>query len=134
MIALNQKQEEMCTKSRWDFSDLSAIFLNCTLKRSPELSHTQALIDTSKTIMEKNGVDVEVLRSVGYDLAHGVWPAMAEHGWESKETLQTFVREGFHRGAREVLESDTIRPNFLRWKIKGSACPPSWDEALKRQG
>jgi hypothetical protein len=24
----------------WDFSDLRALFLNCTLKRTPELSHT----------------------------------------------------------------------------------------------
>ena len=134
MIALNQKQEEMCTNSRWDFSDLSAVFLIYTLKRSPELSHTQGLIDISKTIVEKNGVNVEDLRSVGYNLAHGVWPDAAEHGWESEETLQVFVREGFHRGAREVLASDTIRPKFLRWRIKGSACPPSWDDALNRQG
>ena len=85
MAELNQKQEEMCTASRWDFSDLSAIFLNCTLKRSPEQSHTQGLVDISKTIMEKNGVSVEVLRPVDYDLAHGVWPDMAEHGWENDE-------------------------------------------------
>ena len=27
---------------------------------------------------------------------------------------------------------DMAGPNFVRWKIKGSACPPSWEEALKR--
>ncbi len=85
MAKLNLKQEAMCTESRWDFSDLSAVFLNCTLKRSPETSHTQGLIDISKTIMEKNGVGVEVLRPVDYDLAHGVWPNMTEHGWESDD-------------------------------------------------
>ncbi len=53
--------------------------------------------------------------------------------WESEEALQAFVREGFHRGAMNVLAPDTIRPNFVRWKIKGIACPPSWDEALRRQ-
>jgi hypothetical protein len=28
-----------------DYSDLRALFLNCTLKPSPEPSHTQLLID-----------------------------------------------------------------------------------------
>ena len=51
-----------CTVSRWDFADLKALFLNCTLKRSPELSHTDGLIDISRAILEKNGVTVEVLR------------------------------------------------------------------------
>jgi hypothetical protein len=30
-----------------DFTGLRALFINCTLKRSPELSHTQGLIDIS---------------------------------------------------------------------------------------
>ena len=56
----------------WDFSDLRALFLNCTLKRSPELSHTEGLIRISRAIMEKNGVSVEELRPVDYDIAYGV--------------------------------------------------------------
>ena len=46
-MSLNEKQQALCEESRWDFSDLSALFVNCTLKRSPELSHTQGLIDIS---------------------------------------------------------------------------------------
>ncbi len=53
-MALNEQQERMCAESRWDFSDLRALFLNCTLKRSPERSHTEGLIDISKAILEKN--------------------------------------------------------------------------------
>jgi multimeric flavodoxin WrbA len=82
MTALNDKQLEMCASSKWDFSDLKAQFLNCTLKRSPELSHTQGLIDISKAIMEQNGVAVDVLRPVDHDIAYGVWPDMTEHGWD----------------------------------------------------
>ena len=48
---LSPQQQEMCETSRWDFSDLTALFLNCTLKRSPELSHTQGLIDIATAIM-----------------------------------------------------------------------------------
>jgi multimeric flavodoxin WrbA len=82
MTALSDKQLEMCASSKWDFSDLKAQFLNCTLKRSPELSHTQGLIDISKAIMEQNGVAVDVLRPVDHDIAYGVWPDMTERGWD----------------------------------------------------
>ena len=30
------------------YDDMSALFINCTLKRSPELSHTQGLIDAQR--------------------------------------------------------------------------------------
>ncbi len=73
-MSFNDKQLKMCEESQWDFSDLTALFLNCTLKRSPELSHTQGLIDISRAIMEKNGVSAEVLRPVDYDIAYGVTP------------------------------------------------------------
>ena len=79
---LNEKQLEMCTASKWDFSDLNALFLNCTLKRSPDLSHTQGLIDISSAIMEKNGVTVKALRPVDFDIAYGVYPDMTTQGWD----------------------------------------------------
>jgi len=31
-----------------------ALFINCTLKRSPEQSHTGGLIDVSRNIMQKH--------------------------------------------------------------------------------
>ena len=51
--------------------------------------------------------------------------------WESEEALQAFIHEGFHAGVMSVLIPDMATPSFVRWKIKGSACPPSWEEALK---
>jgi multimeric flavodoxin WrbA len=68
-----------------DYSHLRALFINCTLKRSPEKSHTQGLVDISAGIMRKHGVDVEVLRAVDHDIATGVWLDMTEHGWDSDE-------------------------------------------------
>ncbi len=68
-----------------DYSDLSAIFLNCTLKRTPEKSHTDGLIGISSTIMRKHGMSVSVLRPVDYDLAFGVYPDMTEHGWAADQ-------------------------------------------------
>ncbi len=68
-----------------NFSDLSAVFLNCTLKKTPELSHTEGLMKISKAIMEKNGVSVEMLRPVDYNIAYGVYPDMKEYGWAEDE-------------------------------------------------
>ncbi|MEM8744175.1 MAG: flavodoxin family protein, partial [Pseudomonadota bacterium] len=84
-MTLSEKQEELCTQSTWDFSGLKALFLNCTLKKSPELSHTTGLIDVSKAILEKNGIETTDIRPVDYDLAFGVYPDMTEHGWASDD-------------------------------------------------
>jgi multimeric flavodoxin WrbA len=61
------------------------MFVNCTLKRSPEISNTQGLIDISTRIMEKHGVEVDVVRAVDHDIATGVWPDMREHGWATDD-------------------------------------------------
>ena len=42
-MTLTARLDELADKSRWDFSDLRALFINCTLKKSPELSNTQGL-------------------------------------------------------------------------------------------
>ena len=82
---LSEKQIAYCESSKWDFTNLKALFLNCTLKRSPDLSHTEGLINISRAIMEKNGISVEVLRPVDNNIAFGVYPDMTEHGWETDD-------------------------------------------------
>jgi multimeric flavodoxin WrbA len=69
----------------WDFSDLNALYINCTLKKSPEPSHTQGLMDKSIAIMRKHQVAVDTFRAVDHDLAPGVWPDMTEHGWSKDD-------------------------------------------------
>ena len=64
-----------------DFTGLRAMFINCTLKRSPEPSHTEGLVEASAALMRKHGVEVEVLRAVDHDIATGVYVDMTEHGW-----------------------------------------------------
>jgi len=84
-MVLTKKQEELCRANKTDFSDLKALFLNCTLKRSPELSHTEGLIKMSRAIMEKNKVSVEVLRPVDFDVAYGLYPDMTTQGWDKDD-------------------------------------------------
>jgi len=64
-----------------DFSGLSAVFINATLKRSPEPSHTDGLVTKSAEIMTGHGVDVSAIRAIDHDIATGVYPDMTEHGW-----------------------------------------------------
>jgi multimeric flavodoxin WrbA len=89
---LDSRQEEICASARWDFSDLTAIFVNCTLKRSPEVSNTQGLADHSIAIMQRLGVEVEVIRAIDHDIATGVYPDMTEHGWDRDEWPELFAK------------------------------------------
>jgi multimeric flavodoxin WrbA len=91
-IVLNEMQERMVEESPFDFTDLSALYINCTLKRSPELSHTQGLMDLSVEIMRRNGVEVDSVRAIDHQIATGVWPDMTEHGWEVDEWPAIFDR------------------------------------------
>ena len=63
-----------------DYSDLSALVINCTLKRSPEGSHTDKLLGIPETILVENGVALEQVRLVDHEVAPGVYPDMTEHG------------------------------------------------------
>jgi multimeric flavodoxin WrbA len=90
MVELTAIEEELCEQSRWNFSDLRALYINCTLKRSPEQSHTQGLADRSIAIMRRLGVEVDVVRAVDLDIATGVYADMTEHGWEKDDWPAVF--------------------------------------------
>ena len=81
MTELTEQQAALCESAPADYSDLSALFLSCTLKRSPQVSNTEGLAEISMEIMRRNGVAVELIRMVDQDIATGVYPDMTEHGW-----------------------------------------------------
>ncbi|MEU6343735.1 flavodoxin family protein [Streptomyces sp. NPDC046977] len=66
--------------------------INCTLKRSPEVSNSQGLVDRSVSILTEQGVGVDVIRAVDHDIATGTWPDMTEHGWESDAWPELYQR------------------------------------------
>ena len=92
MANLTGRHEQLAAESKWDFSDLTALFINCTLKRSPEVSNTRGLADLAVAIMERNGVSVEVIRAVDHQIATGVYPDMTEHGWERDDWPEIFEK------------------------------------------
>lgn len=71
--------------AKQDYSDLKAVFINGTLKPSPDKSHTDLLIKISQGIMEKNGVSTTVIRAVDHDIATGVYDDMTKHGAKTDE-------------------------------------------------
>ena len=85
MTRLKEMTQKHSDANKTDYSDLSALFLNCTLKKSPEMSHTEGLINISKGIMEVNGISTELIRPVEYDIAFGVYGDMTEYGWEKDD-------------------------------------------------
>jgi len=84
---------------QYDYSDLKALIFNCTLKKSPEKSNTEGLIEVSKEIMEKQGVTVDVIRPVDHDIATGVYPDMTKKGWDKDEWPEIF---------KKVLDADIL--------------------------
>jgi multimeric flavodoxin WrbA len=80
------------TDQTWDFSGLRALFFNCTLKKSPEKSHTELLIGVSRKIMDKHGVKTELIRPIDHDIATGVYPDMRAHGWDSDEWPEMYKK------------------------------------------
>ncbi|MFJ4223757.1 flavodoxin family protein [Microbacterium sp. NPDC089695] len=81
------------------FEGLRAVFINATLKRSPQPSNTDALIRLSGGIMRDHGVHVDEIRAIDHDIATGVWPDMTEHGWDVDEWPGIF---------RTVLDADIV--------------------------
>ena len=82
----------MTETGNWRFDGLRAMFINCTLKPSPEMSHTQGLVDASAAVMRRHGVEVDMLRAADHDIATGVWPDMTEHGVATDEWPRIFPR------------------------------------------
>ncbi|MBA2764912.1 MAG: flavodoxin family protein [Thermoleophilaceae bacterium] len=92
MTDSESRTDALSEVATWDFSDLSALFINCSLKRSPDISNTQALADIAIGIMERNGVAVEVVRAVDHQIAVGVQPDMTEHGWDRDDWPAIFEK------------------------------------------
>ena len=66
----------------------NALFLKCTLKKSPEISNTDALIKVVADLMTSMGVEYETVQLVDYKIAFGVesdmgdgdeWPKIYEN-------------------------------------------------------
>jgi multimeric flavodoxin WrbA len=53
-------------------TDIKAVLLNCTLKKSPEVSHTEGLMKIVIGHLHDLGVETELIRPVDYNIPFGV--------------------------------------------------------------
>src|SRR5689334_4454787 len=74
-------------------ADLKALFINCTLKPSPEKSNSEALAQVLVDALSEEGVETEMIRAVDHDIKPGVesdmgegdeWPPIREKVLESQ--------------------------------------------------
>jgi multimeric flavodoxin WrbA len=77
---------------QYNYSNLKAVYINCTLKPSPQVSNTAGLMEKSIAIMKKQGVAVEHIRAADYEIPQGVYPNMTEHGFTQDDWPQIFER------------------------------------------
>jgi multimeric flavodoxin WrbA len=65
--------------------DLTALYINTSLKRNAAESHTKLLMDASAGIMRTQDVTTDFVHLAAHDVPPGVYPDMTEHGWEEDE-------------------------------------------------
>ncbi|WP_298318457.1 flavodoxin family protein [uncultured Aquimarina sp.] len=82
----------MSTTKQPDFSNLKALYINCTLKSSNQKSHTEGLMNVSMGIMKSENVRVEYFRLVDYDVAYGLMPDMKEEGKEKDDWPEIYEK------------------------------------------
>jgi len=98
----------------FDVADLRALFINCTLKPTPEVSNTQRLMDNAIAIMRSNGVAIDEVRAVDHEIPPGVQPDMTEHG---------FAQDDWPAIQRRVFDADILVVGTPIWLgDKSSIC------------
>jgi multimeric flavodoxin WrbA len=74
------------------YDDLRAVIINCTLKPSPQRSHTDTLLQVPESILRSQRVRIECARAVDLELAPGVQADMTEHGFAVDEWPDLFEK------------------------------------------
>jgi multimeric flavodoxin WrbA len=72
----------MATNS--DFNDISALFINCSIKKDKAQSHTQLLVNKAVDVMQKEGVKVEQIYALDHNIAFGMIKDGKEEGLEDE--------------------------------------------------
>ena len=91
-MALNNIQKQWIDTNSTDYSDFSVLFINCSLKKSPEPSNTQALFSTIEEQLKALNISVETVRARDHAIATGVYPDMTEHGEKEDEWPELYKK------------------------------------------
>lgn len=75
---LQEITKQQCQTAPKKYTDLKVLFLNCTLGRTPVLSHTEGVIDIARKVYEANGATTKMIRPVDYEIPAGLGLDMSE--------------------------------------------------------
>jgi len=67
------------------FGGLKALFINCTIKKDAGSSHTLRLMNRAAGIMREEGVKVEIIHALDYQIAFGMEKDLTKHGWDKDD-------------------------------------------------
>src|SRR5689334_7150298 len=70
------------TKPPAKYDDLKALFINCSIKKDKQQSHTQRLLNRTAGIMEEQGVKLEQIHAWDYQIAFGMEKDLTKSGWD----------------------------------------------------
>ena len=88
----NKSDREDEHPSGQSYNDINALFISCTLTKSPGLSHTETLMDLSRAMMRGAGAQIDSIRLVDHEIASGVMPDMTRHGWKRDDWPQIWKK------------------------------------------
>jgi multimeric flavodoxin WrbA len=96
------------------FDGIKALFLNCSIKKNSSESHTQRLINRVAGVMRAQGVDVEDLYVLDYDVAFGMDKDMTEYG---------YARDDWPTIQAKIMAADILVIGSPIWLgVKSSVC------------
>jgi len=72
---------------------------------------------------------------IGYSMRVKVWKRnfWTLSVWENERALTDFVGKAPHREAMKKISPYMGATKFTRWKVPGSAIPPDWADAVRRE-
>lgn len=87
----------MTKKSK--FSDIKALFINCSIKKDSAGSHTMRLINRAAGIMREEGVDITIIHALDYEIAFGMEKDLTKHGWD---------RDDWPKVQQKIMDADIL--------------------------
>lgn len=81
------------------FEGISALFINCSIKKDSSKSHTQLLMNRAAGIMREEGVDVESIYALDYDIAFGMEEDLTGKGYD---------KDDWPKIQKKIMEADIL--------------------------
>jgi hypothetical protein len=88
------------------------------------------LFYTTKIVVQLNQSD----GLVGYSLRAYLFKNsfLTLSAWKDESALRDFAFKGFHKNVMKLLRNDMGSTRFMKWAVRGTDIPLSWEDAARR--